>query len=181
MQLPDAVKQVRSRFMAAFPVPQGTPGEEFEERARQWTIKFAQQVAFDMPNQGWGMKRADPNRPISKDTIARLDAGRLLIWDLLTGTGTGMPRPVDDPESQDITGQLFVEVVATNHLKGIVPTQGVVPPPEPRPEPKPLVATKTDAALMVEHLAAIRATLEAVLKEQQEMRAILASLTRPVP
>lgn len=179
MLLPDAVKQVRARFIEAFPVPQGTPGEEFEERARQWTIKFAQQVAFDVPNQGWGMKRADPNRPISKDTIAKVDAGRLLIWDLLTGTGTGMPRPVDDPDSQDITGQLFVEVVATNHLKGIVPPQGTVPP-EPRQELKPLVQTKTEAALMAEHLAAIRATLEAVLKEQQEMRAILASLNKPV-
>lgn len=178
MQLPDAARQVRSRFIAAFPVPQGAPGEEFEERARQWTIKFAEQVAFDLPNQGWGMKRADPNRPISKDTIARLEGGRLLIWDLLTGTGTGAPRPVENPESEDITGQFFVEVTPTNHLKGITTATTLVP--DARLVPPPPVAA-VDAAQMVEHLAAIRQTLEAILKEQQETRAVIAKLTAHQP
>ena len=175
MQLPDAVKQIRARFITAFPVPQGAPGEEFEERARQWTIRFAEQVAFDLPNQGWGMKRADPNRPISKDTISKLEGGRLLIWDLLTGTGTGMPRPVENPESEDITGQVFVDVQATNHLKGIAHGS------DTRQGTQPLVPTKTDATLMVEHLAATRATVEALLKEQQETRTLIEKMTARVP
>jgi hypothetical protein len=118
MQLPDSVKSVRARYIAAFPIPQGSPGEGFEETARQWSIKFAEQVAFERPGEGWGMKRADPGRPISKDTIARQMDGRLHIWDLLTGTGTGAPRLNDNPESEDVTGQTFVPVAPTNHLGG---------------------------------------------------------------
>lgn len=179
MQLPEAVKQIRSRFIGAFPIPQGMPGEEFEERARQWTIKFAEQVAFDVPHQGWGMKRADPNRPISKDTISKLEGGRLLIWDLLTGTGTGTPRPVDNPESEDITGQLFVEVTPTNHLKGVAPPATTLTSDSRTVAPPPMA--ESDAAQMVAHLAAIRTTLEAILKEQQQTRAVIEKMTARVP
>lgn len=179
MQLPETVKRIRARFIAAFPVPQGMPGEEFEERARQWTIKFAEQVAFDLPNQGWGMKRADLNRPISKDTISKLEGGRLLIWDLLTGTGTGTPRPVDNPESEDITGQFFVEVTPTNHLKGLVP-EPVTEPEARRVAPDPVLPS-ADLAQVVEHLAAIRTTLEALLTEQRELRTTLSALVPRVP
>lgn len=182
MQLPETVKQIRARYIAAFPVPQGVPGEAFEELARQWTIAFAEQVAFDLPNQGWGMKRADPNRPISKDTISKLEGGRLFIWDLLTGTGTGTPRPVDNPESEDITGQLFVQVTPTNHLKGVVtPKADLAPVPDARRVAPAPVLPPADLAQLVDHLAAIRATLEAILKEQQETRAAIASLTTRVP
>lgn len=171
MQLPDSVKQIRARFIAAFPVPLGTPGEEFEERARQWSIKFAEQVAFDVPNQGWGMKRADPNRPISKDTISRLADGRLLIWDLLTGTGTGSPRPVDNPESEDITGQVFVQVTPTNHLKGFMGPVVVSGDPASQAQPSP-----SELAQVVDHLAAMRKTLDAMLEEQRQTRAALTAL-----
>ena len=177
MQLPDAVKQVRTRFIAAFPVPQGAPGEEFEERARQWSIHFAEQVSFELPGQGWGMKRADPNRPISKDTIARQLDGRLLIWDLLTGTGTGSPRPVDNPESEDITGQVFVQVQPTNHLQNVP-----APPAATSPGASTAGATApTDMAAAVDHLAAIRASLETVIKEQRETRALFERLAARLP
>jgi hypothetical protein len=180
MQLPDAVKQVRLRYITAFPVPQGAPGEEFEERARQWSIHFAEQVAFELPNQGWGMKRADPNRPISKDTIARQIDGRLLIWDLLTGTGTGSPRPVDNPESEDITGQVFVQVEPTNRL----PHVAAPSPPAPAaaaPASATVSAASPELLAAVDHLAAIRATLEAMVIEQRETRALLQSLTSRLP
>jgi hypothetical protein len=177
MQLPDAVKQVRTRFIAAFPVPQGAPGEEFEERARQWSIHFAEQVSFELPNQGWGMKRADPNRPISKDTIARQLDGRLLIWDLLTGTGTGSPRPVDNPESEDITGQVFVQVQPTNHLQNVA-----APPAATSPGASTSGATAVaDMAAVVDHLAAIRASLETVIREQRETRALFERLAARLP
>ena len=177
MQLPDTVKQIRARYVAAFPVPQGAPGDAFEERARQWTTAFAEQVAFELPNQGWGMKRADANRPISKDTIARLEHGRLMIWDLLIGTGTGSPRLMDEPEGDDITGQVFVEVTPTNHLKaaGSVSSVVVAPPHTGGATPPPV----SEAAQMVEHLAAIRQTLQALLEEQKAMRAALLAAVAP--
>lgn len=116
MKLPDSVKDIRARYIGKFPIPQGPMGEEFEETARQWSIAFAEQVNFELPGQGWGMKRADPNRPISKDTIALQANGRLLIWDLLNGTGTGRPQLSPDPDSEDVTGQFFVGYAGVNHL-----------------------------------------------------------------
>jgi hypothetical protein len=176
MQLPDTVKQVRARYLAAFPVPQGAAGEQFEERARQWSIHFAEQVAFELPNQGWGMKRADPNRPISKDTIARQVDGRLLIWDLLTGTGTGSPTPVDNPESQDITGQVFVPVQPTNRLPEVV-----APPAAASAASATVSAASPELLAAVDHLAAIRATLDTIVNEQRETRALLQNLTARLP
>ncbi|MGC4082407.1 MAG: hypothetical protein QM736_09955 [Vicinamibacterales bacterium] len=35
--------------MSAFPVPQDLLDTRLEERARQWSMKFAEQVAFDLP------------------------------------------------------------------------------------------------------------------------------------
>lgn len=138
MKLPEQIKSIRTRYLQRFPVPQGEPGEAFEERARQWSIAFAEQVAFE---QGalWGMKRADPNRPISKDTIAfYADDGIIRIWDLLIGTGTGRPRLAEDPDAQDLRDQVFVRVTPTNHLGADTPA----PQDPPRPE-KP---TAADAA-----------------------------------
>ncbi|MGC4082406.1 MAG: hypothetical protein QM736_09950 [Vicinamibacterales bacterium] len=63
------------------------------------------------------MKRADPNRPISKDTLARLFDGHLLICDC--SARHRRPTPIENPDSQDITGQVFVEVTPTNHLKKV--------------------------------------------------------------
>lgn len=148
MQLPDSVKAIRARYVAQYPVPQGEPGEAFEERARQWSIRFAEQVAFE---QGplWGMKRADPNRPISKDTITFYADETLRIWDLLTGTGTGKPRLVDNPESEDITGQVFVAVTPTNHL-------GVAQPPVVQPPALP----PSDLGPVMDHLAMIASKLD---------------------
>jgi hypothetical protein len=127
MQLPDSVKAIRARYVAQYPVPTGDPGEAFEERARQWSIRFAEQVAFE---QGplWGMKRADNGRPISKDTITLYGDDALTIWDLLTGTGTGNPRLVDDPHGEEIRGQVFVKVTPVNHL-GAAPPQPTTPQP----------------------------------------------------
>ena len=138
MQLPEAVKAIRARYIKQYPVPQGAPGEAFEESARQWSIRFAEQVAFEQGPM-WGMKRADPNRPISKDTLSRFENGRLLIWDLLTGTGTGSPRLVDSPESEDVTGQFFVTVTPTNHL-GVVTSIPPSLPPLPPADLGPVMA-----------------------------------------
>lgn len=125
MKLPHVVKEIRSRYLARFAVPVGTP-ETIDVQARTWSLRFAQQVAFELPGQGWGMKRADPGRPIGKDTIANRTGG-LKCWDLLMGTGTGAPVLVDDPESQDISDQVFVEVEPFNWL-GTVRLPPTLPP-----------------------------------------------------
>lgn len=127
MPLPQAVKNIRARYLAKFPLPQGDPSPEQEEICRQWSIRFAEQVAFELPGQGWGVKRADPGRPIGKDSIARQLAaeGVLLCWDLMTGAGTGRPALNDSPSSEEITGQFFETRAEffkpTNHLGTPVP------------------------------------------------------------
>lgn len=149
MKLPEQIKSIRTRYIQRFPVPQGEPGEAFEERARQWSIAFAEQVAFE---QGalWGMKRADPNRPISKDTIALYaDDGIIRIWDLLIGTGTGRPRLAEDPDAQDLRDQVFVPVTPTNHLAADAP----VPQDPPRPDAPPAADTARMEALEQRMLA----------------------------
>lgn len=165
MQLPDNVKAIRARYVARFPVPQGAPGDAFEEEARQWSIAFAEQVAFELNDPLWGMKRADPNRPISKDTIAYYGDDRLLIWDLLSGTGTGRPTLNADPESQDVTGQFFVRVTPTNHL-GIPPKPG--PQPLPPADLGPVLASLEKIAGRVEDIAASVGRIEAAYQAHVE-------------
>jgi hypothetical protein len=117
MNLPEAIKQLLAQFAAIFPVPTGEPGEAHEENVRQWTTRFCQQVAFAFPNQGYGSKRAGDGRPLSKDTLAKIDAGLgLVCWDLLIGTGTGRPILSLDPQFHAINGQQFVAVEPVNYL-----------------------------------------------------------------
>lgn len=153
MQLPAEVKAIRARYVAKFPIPQGPPGPEIEEQVRQWSIGLAEQVAFERPGEGWGTKRADPNRPISKDGLARQDdedrGGRLWIWDMVTGAGTGLGRLVENPEAEDITGQVFVPVTPRNRLEA-------VPVPEkPKPELPP-----ADLGPVVSQLSAILSKID---------------------
>jgi hypothetical protein len=105
------------RFETRYPVPQ-TPGggDAHEEKCRQWSIQFAEQVAFDH-GQDYGVKRAGPGRPISKDSLAR-QVSRTVIWswDLLIGTGTGTPVVAEDPAWHDISDQVFEPVTPVNHL-----------------------------------------------------------------
>lgn len=138
MKLPKDILTIRDRYVAAFPLWVMDPGAAAEDRARQWAIGLCEQMAFERPGQGWGTKRADPGRPISKDALARLvKAGtaiapqNLLAWDQLSGAGSGAPSLVADPDSIDISDQVFVAVTPTNHLSGQPPA------PEPTPPPKP--------------------------------------------
>lgn len=158
MKLPDEVKSIRDRYVAKFPVPQGAPSEEFEESARWWTIGLVEQVAFELPGHGWGVKRADPNRPISKDTISQdLGGGRIRIWDLMTGTGTGRPRLAADPDSEDVAGQFFEtrpEFFSPKDRLGSAPPKPADPGPTQPPPPA------VDAAALA---AAVASALDARL------------------
>jgi len=130
MKLPADVKAIRARYVAKFPVPQGVAGAAFEETVRQWSIGFAEQVRHDTNDPTFGVKRADPNRPIGKDTLARVVGVKLYSWDLLGGAGTGSPTLNLDPDAEDVTGQVFVPVLPVDHLSG-------VPVPVPVPQPPP--------------------------------------------
>jgi len=132
MKLSQQVKDIRTRCIAKFGLPRGTE-QSIEDIARAWAIAFAEQVCFELPGQGYGVKRASATRPIGKDTLAQeQDGGRLVCWDLFTGTGTGTPTLNEDPDSLDITGQVFVPVQSVNHLGMVIPT------PQPPVDPTPL-------------------------------------------
>jgi hypothetical protein len=180
MNLPEAIKQLLAQFAAIFPVPTGEPGEAHEENVRQWTTRFCQQVAFAFPNQGYGSKRAGDGRPLSKDTLAKIDAGLgLVCWDLLIGTGTGRPILSLDPQFHAINGQQFVAVEPVNYL--------ALPPgdeeddvndakPDAPPAPKPLPACQCKA---IDAAAEVLDLLQEVRLEQAKSHdAILRALAR---
>ena len=168
MRLPQPVLDLLRLYALRFPIPTGAPGDEHEANVRAWATRFAEQAAFTY-GPVWGMKRADPNRPISKDTITRQANGTLECWDLLIGTGTGSPRLADDPAHHDITGQVFVPVTPTNHM-------GV---PE---STRPNEANSGQSAPSPVDLAPLLAELKTIRAEQQMLRAIVADLyNRPTP
>lgn len=167
MKLSNEVKATRARYLAAFPVPRGEPGSAFEELCRRWAIRLGEQIAFEHPGQGYGVKRADKGRPIGKDSIANnlIAPGRLLAWDLMTGAGTGRPTLNADPDSLDVTGQFFEDrpefFQPKNHLAATVPGGGAepLPPPPSGPAPTdvaPLLAPVLDAMARLEQRLVVR-------------------------
>ena len=81
-------------------------------RRFQLNEMFVQQVAFEQgPN--YGLKRADPGRPISSETLALRSGRRLYAW-AWDNKHDGTVEQF--PEAEDITGQVFVPVEPVNHL-----------------------------------------------------------------
>lgn len=170
MRLPASVKAIRTRWVAAKGIPQqqdGESSEAWESRLRDtWTVPFDEQVAFEEGSE-WGAKRSSPTNPLGKDTIARRVNGRLWVFDLLTGAGTGQPTLNDDPEGEDITGQFFETrpefFKPTNHLGNVIipaPTTPILPlPTEPIP------------SLPSVDLGPLLARLETLEHENQDRRA----------
>ncbi len=136
MKLPDSVKAVRDAYVKKFPVPHIPPAtpDTIDDALREWAIRLAQQVRFATKDPKWGTKRADPGRPISKDSIAFLDGTVLHMWDLLKGASAGNGEINDDPDSLDVpiyplpNGQTFVPVDPLDSL-------GSTPPPPPAGTP----------------------------------------------
>lgn len=170
MKLPAAVKQIRTMFVQQFGIPSGTP-ETIDETARQWCIKFAQQIAAALPGQGFGVKRADPGRPIGKDTLAQQGPAGLVCWDLFTGTSTGNPRLNDDPDSESIPDQVFVPVEPHDWL-GIVNTKPTDPTPVPQPIPPggtdDVAATLKRLEQKVDGIAGLATHLENLVKSADD-------------
>lgn len=165
MKLPESVKEIRRRFLEKFPVPQihegmaNESGEHFEQRVREWTTMFAEQVRYLLPDGGWGCKNAGGGRPRSKDVLAHINRedGKLIGWDLFIGTGTGRPQLAEDPDSMDLTGQVFEPVNPVNHL---ATTDVTIPEPT---IPAPPVGNPPTREVL-ERLASIEAVLGGMLE-----------------
>ncbi len=127
MKLPAAILNTRDRYVAAFPL-WNVPPEQADDTARQWTLGLIAQINFEHPSQGYGSKRADAGRPLSKDSLAQNTAAALWNFDLLTGTGTGHPSLVINPDAVDISGQIWEFVQGRDVI-------GHAPPPTPTPVP----------------------------------------------
>lgn len=179
MQLPQDAKAARDRYVEKFPVPQGAQGDAFEEQARQWSIKLSQQVRFTTGDPRWGMKNAGGGRPTSKDTLAYdLGDGRIRIWDLLSGTGTGRPTLVSDPQSEEVTGQQFEPQPAVNHVGagGPVAPPTPVPVPVPTPTPAPCQFQPTSLTAVVDLLSRLFIELHDLKGEVEALRARIEEL-----
>lgn len=121
MKLPQQVLVIRDRYVAAYPVPSGGPNpadESFENRCRTWIRGMAEQIVFETQDPAWGCKNAGGGRPQSKDALAHQGGMTLLCWDMLFGVGTGSPSLVQNPDSQDITGQTFMPVQGKDNIGG---------------------------------------------------------------
>lgn len=136
MKLPAAVLNTRDRYVAAFPLWVVPAGPAAEDKARQWTLGLVAQIVFEFPGHGYGSKRASPDRPISKDGLAMQIGAQLVVWDMLSGAGTGAPSLTNNPEAEDITGQLFEMVVGRDVIHGGVPEPGPTPPQPPTNGPQ---------------------------------------------
>jgi len=160
MKLPAEILALRGRLLAASPLPYTSPPSEAKDDLfRQWCIDLAEQITFSYPGRGYGVKRADPNRPISKDTLAQEVGPVLIAWDLFTGVGTSSTGVVPDPDSFDITGQTFVGVAPVDHLGGTPPTP---------PDPPPTVTCRyqpTDLTPILDQLAQLAQDQQTLLAE----------------
>lgn len=156
MNLPTNVHAVVKQFADKIPVPQGAPGEAHEQRCRDWSIKVAQQVAHQF-GTAWGVKKASPTRPISKDSLA-FNGDGLHSWDLLKSAGSGTPELAANPQHHDISDQVFVVVTPMDHLGGPVGPDPISEGPDPIPvEPDPLLsARRFDETLASVHDAAAK-------------------------
>ncbi len=128
MKLPSNVLATRDRYVAAFPM-WSVPESQADDTARKWTLGLIAQVNWEHPNEGYGSKRADAGRPLSKDSLAQKVGAQILNWDMLSGTGTGHPTLVPNPDSLDISDQIWEFVQGRDVLAG------QPAPPNPTPVP----------------------------------------------
>lgn len=103
-----------------------------DDDRRSLTQKIAEQVAYELGPR-WGQKRADPGRPISKDTLAFNGDDQLHGWDLFNGSTRAANQFPEEVPPHEMKEQVFVPVIPTNHLGA----PQAPPAPEPQPAPQP--------------------------------------------
>jgi hypothetical protein len=136
MQFTAHEQSILVAFDAAYPVPQGAGKsvDKWEAERRYWTMTLAQ--TFNArAGAKWGTKRADPNRPPSKDALAFEDAGRLWGFDTCVATSDTTVKINPNAHGEDITGQVFIPVEAKDWLAGDTPPTPPVDPPTPPVDP----------------------------------------------
>lgn len=138
-----------------------------DDQRRALTKIMAEQIRFDLGAE-WGTKRADPNRPPSKDAIAYQSPSGLVSWDWQNG---GTRAPQVPPLFHEIPDQVFIPVSGVNHLGHVV----VVVPPYPVP-PSPPVQPPTECRAQPVDLAPVLAELAALLAEAQALRTEVQAL-----
>lgn len=125
MVLPDRVFVIVSALHAQHAAL--ASGDDDARRSLQKMI--VETVVKRHPGEGWGWKRADPGRPLSKDAIANnvLMPGHIVAWDCFDGA----TRSPVQRDSMLIDDQVFVEVTGFDHLNGLViPPGGTTPAPQ---------------------------------------------------
>lgn len=126
--VPAAAQDAPARFyevVRALYAKAGSPGTD--EAIRVVNFQVAEQMAFEFPEQGWGMKKSGNGNPPSKGCTARVaEVGpeskivRGVCYDWITGNSTVMQPAIFN----DIPGQVFIPVTPRDHL-------GATPPPPP--------------------------------------------------
>jgi hypothetical protein len=183
MNLPEAISELLTQFVHRFPIPQREDGEapeSHENRCRQWSVHFAQQVRHSNGDR-YGVKKSGTHSPLSKDSLARAtfnnvgDVIDLESWDLLLAVGDGKPVRSLDPQYHHIPNQIFVPVSGVNHLGASVP--------EPTPAPVPTPGTSAPIPGMtckaIDAAAEVLDLLQEVRLEQAKSQdAILRALAR---
>jgi hypothetical protein len=125
-----------------------------DDQRRDLTRAIIEQMVYEMPADGWTWKSADPGRPPSKDSIARLVGGRLCNYDWQSG-GTRLRQVQPGQPGDDITGQNPIPVAGVNHLADAPPV--VVPPVVVPPYQPPVY---TDLGPVYQRLDAMSAQAE---------------------
>lgn len=153
-----------------------------DDDRRSLTQKIAEQVAYELGPR-WGQKRADPGRPLSKDTLAFNGDDQLHGWDLFNGTTREANQFPDEINPVEMKEQVFVLVTPTNHLGApSAPSAPPAPPVPQAPAPQTCQFTPCDCG---PDLVAIFAELERLKAEVASQTGALAALiakpTPPIP
>lgn len=120
MKLSDEVKEVISRFDAKYPVPVTDNVED----SQNWTHRLAEQLKYSFPSDGWGHKFAGLGRPHSSDVVCL--SSPFMGWDIIYNSGSPSAELNLNAESIDLSGQIFEQVTAYDHLGN---DGGTIPPP----------------------------------------------------
>jgi hypothetical protein len=167
MRLDPRVIAIAKQFEPSLPTANFT-----DENRRAWMMQVIEQVVFQFPAGGWGAKRADPGRPLSKDAIALQAEGHLFAFDLVNG---GTMRVNDSVEGEQIDGQVFVPVQGKDHL-GLHP---ITPAPDPSVPPPPAADPRVfEAVQKIQNtLADLSTRLERLEQASAGTRTDVAALT----
>ena len=139
MQIPSWALGVARALWAQAP-PQS------EDDCRAFMRRVAEQLRHDT-GERWGVKRAGPGRPLTKDLLPRAVGSSFEGWDLITAASLPSRAISEQPSYHDaaeLAGQVFEDVSPMNHLGGVP-----APPPAPVPIPPTPVPPSNDLAARV--------------------------------